>query len=638
MSEEPLEPQKRRHHKKLRNGCSNCKLKRVKCDEARPACQNCIRKGLSCVYISEKERLSQKGFRFKDMTGYFVRNLEHPKIKMEMVNTFIQEPVDQLEGPLKRFRGSDESTTTTPEHNVDRETYQKSYKASNKEVKPNAKWPLFRHEKRRVTNDAKKYTHLVKNYSFMSDLVIYLDAYFYDVYLDVMYNTPGKKKYALRVFHDLGREFVFAKQIFYALTALHIYSTCEWNTANDKPGCKKISAKKFMRKFPNIDKYFMLQVLSTHKTKCIEMMRPFFLDPDATRLVTKETSEAVIVTCALITLYVALTGNFNMVSPRLYQTCKSIYMLRSIDQQFGMKHVDKSIMEGFFLSPSPEALLRNTPSFPTFLHEIIKVQPFEQPKLYKSGSGDHFREKKSHNKLFGVFSTSELQAAVTPDKVKKNLKLAIQSILNAFSDSSDEEEEEISRYDLLKIEKDYELSDEEDFGYPTEEEVFAEANHISNAQKSVQADSARCRRFPTYVVSTPSGEKLRYERVYLDLIELVKFHIVLADEMRIPDVILVIVGFSSRTAANDNILYLLHQKDPRVLVIMAYFVARLAGYDQCWWQESLNGVADYLEGVLSRDWVAWVGPAIQRIRDSNKAMHLEKRKLDDMENDGDIEN
>ncbi|KAF2649307.1 hypothetical protein K491DRAFT_209021 [Lophiostoma macrostomum CBS 122681] len=41
---------KRRAHAKSRKGCGNCKLRRVKCDEARPQCRKCLAYGVSCCY------------------------------------------------------------------------------------------------------------------------------------------------------------------------------------------------------------------------------------------------------------------------------------------------------------------------------------------------------------------------------------------------------------------------------------------------------------------------------------------------------------------------------------------------------------------------------------------------------------
>ncbi|KAK0869723.1 hypothetical protein LTR87_013586 [Friedmanniomyces endolithicus] len=40
----------RRFHQKSRGGCHRCKIRRVKCDETRPICRNCIRQSTECVY------------------------------------------------------------------------------------------------------------------------------------------------------------------------------------------------------------------------------------------------------------------------------------------------------------------------------------------------------------------------------------------------------------------------------------------------------------------------------------------------------------------------------------------------------------------------------------------------------------
>jgi hypothetical protein len=41
---------KRKPHKKSRNGCRNCKIRRVKCSEVRPACFQCRDFGILCNY------------------------------------------------------------------------------------------------------------------------------------------------------------------------------------------------------------------------------------------------------------------------------------------------------------------------------------------------------------------------------------------------------------------------------------------------------------------------------------------------------------------------------------------------------------------------------------------------------------
>ncbi|EED22360.1 conserved hypothetical protein [Talaromyces stipitatus ATCC 10500] len=42
----------RRSHEKSRYGCSNCKRRRVKCDEKRPYCKNCTQRNGTCVYTA----------------------------------------------------------------------------------------------------------------------------------------------------------------------------------------------------------------------------------------------------------------------------------------------------------------------------------------------------------------------------------------------------------------------------------------------------------------------------------------------------------------------------------------------------------------------------------------------------------
>jgi hypothetical protein len=51
----------RRAHKKSRRGCSSCKLRRVKCDERRPACHRCKDFGVGCSYDGKISGLSFAG-------------------------------------------------------------------------------------------------------------------------------------------------------------------------------------------------------------------------------------------------------------------------------------------------------------------------------------------------------------------------------------------------------------------------------------------------------------------------------------------------------------------------------------------------------------------------------------------------
>lgn len=47
-------PIPRKGHNKSRQGCFNCKRRRVKCQETLPACNHCIRSGLLCEYPSQQ--------------------------------------------------------------------------------------------------------------------------------------------------------------------------------------------------------------------------------------------------------------------------------------------------------------------------------------------------------------------------------------------------------------------------------------------------------------------------------------------------------------------------------------------------------------------------------------------------------
>lgn len=46
----PKQRLERRGHTKSRRGCFNCKRRRIKCQETRPACGHCVKTGLKCEY------------------------------------------------------------------------------------------------------------------------------------------------------------------------------------------------------------------------------------------------------------------------------------------------------------------------------------------------------------------------------------------------------------------------------------------------------------------------------------------------------------------------------------------------------------------------------------------------------------
>ncbi|KZL73098.1 C6 finger domain protein [Colletotrichum tofieldiae] len=53
MSSSESEKKHRRSHRKSRLGCQQCKKRKIKCDEARPSCLNCVRRDADCSFALE---------------------------------------------------------------------------------------------------------------------------------------------------------------------------------------------------------------------------------------------------------------------------------------------------------------------------------------------------------------------------------------------------------------------------------------------------------------------------------------------------------------------------------------------------------------------------------------------------------
>lgn len=65
---------RRRKHKNSKNGCPNCKKRRVKCSETLPACTNCVRRKVRCGYL--------------DYTEEQLKDLRQSKFVMEKVDNY----------------------------------------------------------------------------------------------------------------------------------------------------------------------------------------------------------------------------------------------------------------------------------------------------------------------------------------------------------------------------------------------------------------------------------------------------------------------------------------------------------------------------------------------------------------------
>lgn len=57
---------KRKYHSKSRKGCSTCKKRRVKCDESKPACNNCVRMKLTCGYVDDHDEPDDKRVKLEE--------------------------------------------------------------------------------------------------------------------------------------------------------------------------------------------------------------------------------------------------------------------------------------------------------------------------------------------------------------------------------------------------------------------------------------------------------------------------------------------------------------------------------------------------------------------------------------------
>lgn len=80
----------RRAHKKSRRGCPSCKLRRVKCDERKPACRNCRDFGVACTYDGKISKLSFAGessFSLNDLSASVLAKASMRDHSLEVVST-----------------------------------------------------------------------------------------------------------------------------------------------------------------------------------------------------------------------------------------------------------------------------------------------------------------------------------------------------------------------------------------------------------------------------------------------------------------------------------------------------------------------------------------------------------------------
>lgn len=460
---------------------------------------------------------------------------------------------------------------------------------------------------------------MVAQYLFMLDMVLDLANYLDLAFLELTYMDPTGRQYCLRLFNDLARNFKFVRHIFLGLAALHVYYTSDY-AGPENAAVGRVPEQCFLSRYPTLNKHFFSQVAHAHKLRCLEHLRPFMGEQNPEKFLDKTVSEAIVMTSALVCYFIICSNNYKFLDLRLYQTCKSLTSLRELGLNYGLANAPKSVIELYRAQGAKEELDRLKP-FPDLLYEILKVQDFEYSKgKVRVMGGGHGKRKRPTPKQVAHPSDN-------PDisEVKKRLKLAIQSILNAYSDESDLEVEEYedgaqnsksfekSTLHLdLDVSDEYKLSDEE-----LDSEDFLEASELnrpsflSDEISKIHRDQQRCQNFPTFVLRTIEDgvqkDSLRYEKVYRELLDIIK-NIAYSIE-RIPDKKDCQTGsilFALHVTRNDNICYLIHHKDPRIMVILSYFLGYLSGCHNVWWHESLQTEMEYLRRILGEDWGSWI--------------------------------
>ncbi|KUI67338.1 Sterol uptake control protein 2 [Cytospora mali] len=78
----------RREHTKSRNGCFNCKTRRIKCQETRPACDHCVKVGLNCEYPALPQITHQPAYRLPLFSLQDMRFFQH-----FLINSFPHHPL-----------------------------------------------------------------------------------------------------------------------------------------------------------------------------------------------------------------------------------------------------------------------------------------------------------------------------------------------------------------------------------------------------------------------------------------------------------------------------------------------------------------------------------------------------------------
>ncbi|PGH34905.1 hypothetical protein GX50_02256 [[Emmonsia] crescens] len=86
----------RKPHRKSRTGCSNCKKRRIKCDETKPGCAKCDAYGISCDYLAVQSQSKSK-----TVFSFANRCSQTPNIDSTAFSFAIAELADKVDSALR---------------------------------------------------------------------------------------------------------------------------------------------------------------------------------------------------------------------------------------------------------------------------------------------------------------------------------------------------------------------------------------------------------------------------------------------------------------------------------------------------------------------------------------------------------
>lgn len=101
---------------KVSKSCDHCKLKKIKCDQTRPSCQNCNKFGEQCIYSIMKKPGLKTGYgqQVLDQISELTKLFESSKKQQQLENENLKQSIKFMENKLNGYeRGSTSSEVST---------------------------------------------------------------------------------------------------------------------------------------------------------------------------------------------------------------------------------------------------------------------------------------------------------------------------------------------------------------------------------------------------------------------------------------------------------------------------------------------------------------------------------------------